>query len=99
MSIVMKSTSKSILSDLLLVDFLSSICNGKVVSKPRISLFSPSKLSDDNSVHRKSKVFSSSFSCKVARYLVKCCRQSKEPLPQSVQYLQGTVRPVVELQE
>ena len=45
----MKYTSKSILSDLLLVDFLSS-------SKPRISLFSPSKLSDDNSVHRKSKV-------------------------------------------
>ena len=53
----MKSTSKLILSDLLHVDFLSSNCNDNVVSKPRISLFSPSKLSDDNSVHRKSKVF------------------------------------------
>ena len=63
----MKSTSKLILSDLLHVDFLSSNCNDNVVSKPRISLFSPSKLSDDNSVHRKSKVFLLLF---LARWLV-----------------------------
>ena len=35
--------------------------------------------------------FVSPLFCQVARYLVKCCRQSKEPLPQSVQYLQGCV--------
>ena len=29
------------------------------------------------------------FFAQVARYLVKCCRQSREALPQSVQYLQG----------
>ena len=36
--------------------------------------------------------FVSPLFCQVARYLVKCCRQSREALPQSVQYLQGCLQ-------